>query len=206
MYVHKNGIAYRKVGTQDLHVLFNMKAESWWGTHRTFISNIEDQRAWYDSLDHSSLVIVGTGQKEIMGVGIYSDIDWYSRCLSASFSVKKEHRDRTKDLISGGLDFIFEVLNMHRVSAEVVDSNIVAQKLEIDFLGFVVEGRKRQAVYKSGRYYDSIQIGMLREEWEQSSRVQELRKDTGSCNSKFDHVKIEHIMAKILSSESKRLS
>ena len=73
---------------------------------------------------------------------------------------------------------------MFRVSAEVLECNAVAQHIHINYLGFKIEGRRRKAVYKSGRYYDSILLGLLREEWEQQERIKNYG---GSCNTNFDH-------------------
>jgi RimJ/RimL family protein N-acetyltransferase len=71
----------------------------------------------------------------------------------------------TKRCCTAQIDFAFEYFNLHRLEAEVLELNVVAQVYEIDYLGFKIEGRRRQAVYKLGSYYDSLVIGMLREEW-----------------------------------------
>lgn len=106
------------------------------------------------------------------GVGLYTDIDWISRSLKISGSVLKEKRGGNipRLIFGAGLDFAFEMLNMRRVEAECLSCNLGARQLEIDYLGFTLEGRKREAVYKCGKYYDSLVLGMLREEWEQRDR------------------------------------
>ncbi|RJQ12030.1 MAG: N-acetyltransferase, partial [Dehalococcoidia bacterium] len=38
-------------------------------------------------------------------------------------------------------------------------------------VGFVVEGRLRQAAYLGGHYYDSLVMGLLREEFEAAERA-----------------------------------
>ena len=188
MYTHKDGISLRKVHTGDLHPLLALKQESWWGTHGTLIVNIEDQRNWYDSLGHNELFMIAEKASTPVGVSCYTEIDWYSRTLNISGSIFKEARKNWDGVVkpgfSAGLDFAFEVLNMFRVGAEVLETHAAAQKVELGHLGFVIEGRRRKAVYKAGRYYDSIQLGLLREEWEQSPRVLGYQ---GCCNDNFDH-------------------
>lgn len=200
MYKHKEGISLRKLHTGDLHALLALKQESWWGTHGTLIVNIEDQKRWYDNIGHNEIfmmvekfeedkgVTIKTGKNVPVGISCYTEIDWYSRCLNISGSIFKHYRKdwtgTVKPSFSAGLDFAFEVLNMHRVGAEVLETHAAAQKLELGHLGFVIEGRRRKAVYKSGRYYDSIQLGMLREEWERHERVLSYG---GCCNDNFDH-------------------
>lgn len=174
--------------------------------------NAEDQERWYNSLGSTELVLIaehltirevdvgfgklsGKGKEEVYipcGVAVYSNIDWLNRSLSISGSIFKHCRkpEITKPAFAGGLDYAFEMLNMRRVEAEVLDYNIPAQDLEIDYLKFKVEGRKRMAVYKCGRYYDSIMLGLLRGEWEQTERV----KSYGdSCNKDFSPDKMSRL-------------
>ena len=77
---------------------------------------------------------------------------------------------------------------MQRVGAEVLETHSAAQYLEMGYLSFKVEGRRRRAVYKAGKYYDSIQLGILREEWESQDRV---KKYGDCCNNNFDHFKAQ---------------
>jgi RimJ/RimL family protein N-acetyltransferase len=179
MYEHKNGIKYRKIKRDDLGSLFKLKEESWWGTHGTPVMSMRDQTEWYENLDsNKTLVMITEAYTKIdkddmnsfwypIGVGIYSNIDWVARTCDLSGSIYKYFRGRkiVKDAFECGLDFGFEILNLHRIQAEAVEYNVPAQKLEIDHLGFKVEGRRRECVYKAGRYYDSIMLGMTRDEW-----------------------------------------
>lgn len=127
-----------------------------------------------------------------VGVAVYTDIDWCSRSLRISGSIYKNQRkpEIIKAGFTAGLDFAFEVLNMQRVEAEVLEYHVTAQQLEIDYLGFTIEGRKRKVVYKCGRYYDSIMLGMLREEWQNHFRVKAYG---DSCNLNFSHDKMEKL-------------
>lgn len=200
MYDHKTGITLRKVTRDDLPDLLALKAESWWGTHRTLIANDDDQQKWFDSIPANALYMLATavvsGKKEDhaskIGVGVFTDIDPHNRSLRISGSVFKDWRTspRAKDAFAAGLDFAFEMLNVDRVEAEVLGYHATAQQIEIDFLGLTVEGRRRQAVYKCGRYYDSIVMGMLREEWAAHPRVTALG-DT--CNKNFSHARMARI-------------
>ena len=168
MYTHKEGIRLRKLHKGDLYSLLALKQESWWGTHGTPIINIEDQSKWYDSMGNNQLYMIleDASQSEkiqSLGFGGYTNIDWIGRTLDISGSIFKSFRqmDTVKKCFATGLDFAFEVLNMQRVGAEVLETHSAAQHLEVGYLGFKVEGRKRRAVYKSGKYYDSIVLGFL---------------------------------------------
>jgi hypothetical protein len=190
MYYHKSGITLRKVEKTDLTDLLKLKQESWWGTHKVSIINQEDQLNWYNNLPNDQLFLVGETDEPV-GVAVYTNINWINRNLQISGSLYKNHRlTFAYKGFCAGLDFAFEILNMHRVEAEVLEYHIAAQKLEIDLLGMNVEGRKRSAVYKCGKYYDSIMLGMLRSDWEKQPRVLEYG---NTCNHNFDPERFEKI-------------
>jgi len=213
MYDHKDGIRLRKISRDDLRIFLALKKESWWGTHNTLIVNIDDQIEWYENIPHNEIYMTvekrwsGSGDDydsysyEVVGIAGYTDIDWCGRTLNISGSIVKKHRinDIVRPSFSAGLDFAFEILNMQRVGAEVLECNPAAQSLEIGHLGFIVEGQRRRAVYKSGRYYDSIQLGLLREEWEEQERVKSYK---GCCNINFDH----KLASKVVTRHVQRMS
>jgi RimJ/RimL family protein N-acetyltransferase len=200
MYDHKDGISLRKVEETDLQSLLELKQRNWWGTHKSPIINSIDQKKWFESIPDNQLFLLGTratatsNTPTSIGVAVYTDIDWISRTLQISGSVFKNVRsDSSKDAFCAGLDFAFEMLNMQKCEAEVLDYHIPAKKLEIDILGFKVEGVKRKSVYKCGKYYDSLVIGLLREEWESSERVKEYG---DSCNHNFSHDSVEAMLSR----------
>ena len=194
MYDHKDGITLRKIEKYDLLDLLNLKKESWWGTHGTPIINFDDQVNWYNSIPNDQLFLIGEISKSFVGVASYTKIDWMSRSLHISGSVVKDNRNQySRMAFYAGLDFAFEIMNMRRVEAEVLEYHVAAQILEIDKLGFVVEGRKRNAIYKCGKYYDSLMLALLRSEWQDHSRI----KNYGdTCNSNFSHNKFKKLMQK----------
>lgn len=206
-YNHKDGVKLRKMERSDLPELLKLKQESWWGTHQTLIVNIEDQNRWFQGIPSNELYMIAEKNFanpgddswmawSVVGVACYRDIDSVSRTLNISGSILENKRNMnvTKPAFAAGLDFAFEILNMQRVGAEVLESNAAAQMLEINFLGFAIEGRRRRAVYKSGRYYDSVMLGLLREEWEGCDRVQSYG---GCCNTNFDSALAEKAIQRL---------
>jgi diamine N-acetyltransferase len=59
----------------------------------------------------------------------------------------------------------FEQLNLHRISSSVFSYNERSIRMHLK-VGFREEGRRREAVYKNGAYYDEVILGLLREEWQ----------------------------------------
>lgn len=159
-----------------------LKAESWWGTHNVAIINSKDQKQWFERVQASNnqLVLIAMHKGLEVAYCIYSDIDWISRSCCLSGSVAEESRELSLKCFTTGVDFCFEMLNMNRFSAEVASFN---QVLPMNLsLGMKIEGVKRQAVYRSGKYYDSFVLGMLREDWLAMPRIQEYN---GVCNLNF---------------------
>lgn len=193
MYHHKTGVWLRKIERTDLTDLKNLKNESWWGTHNTLLINDEDQIKWFENLSSKDLFLIVMHDDCKLGVLSFTNIDFVGRVCHGSGS---GFRTATKNNFAEiawycGIDFAFEILNMHRIEAEVMAYNIPAQKLNIEAIGMKIEGIKRSAIYKSGRYYDSIMLGLLRSEWEACERVVNYG---ASCNTDFDHEKIERLI------------
>ena len=197
MYKHKSGIRFRKVDESHLEELLKIKEETWWGTHSYPLINPSDQKRWFQNLNQNNFVMVGLKKEDFVGFGVYSSINWMARTCDISGTLSTETKTSGRDLFACGTDFAFEVLNMHRLNAEVLECNLPAFKIETEFLEFKVEGRKRQAVYKSGKYYDSLVLGLLREDWENSKRVKELKEKTGTCNYSFDFQKFDRFQHQI---------
>ncbi|MEX1023283.1 MAG: GNAT family protein [Dehalococcoidia bacterium] len=65
--------------------------------------------------------------------------------------------------------FAFAEMGIERVELGVYDFNTRALR-SYEKVGFVQEARRRRRVYLEGRYYDEIQMGLLREDFRDESR------------------------------------
>ena len=202
MYKHKNGITLRKVSLMDSSKLLELKMGSWSSTHHSLFVNLEDQKKWIDKVNESNdyVFIASKKEGEDLAVGLITELDWISRSASIAGSVFGQHLSTgvSKFCFEAGVDFAFEMLNLNRLNAEVLAYNAGAFNIDVEYLGFKVEGLKRQAIYKCGKYYDSIVLGLLREEWQEQPRVKDLN---GCCNQIVDLDKInkniEYIKGKL---------
>ncbi|MBT3190404.1 MAG: GNAT family N-acetyltransferase [Anaerolineae bacterium] len=61
----------------------------------------------------------------------------------------------------------FETLNLNRIELLVYEANIWATRT-YEKVGFIHEGRKRQALFKNGSYQDILIMSILRSEWERN--------------------------------------
>ncbi len=62
------------------------------------------------------------------------------------------------------LDHAFSTMGLHRVSLAVFAFNERAIR-SYEKVGFVVEGRAREAIFRDGRFWDEISMSMLASEW-----------------------------------------
>jgi len=62
------------------------------------------------------------------------------------------------------IDYGFQQLNLHRISSSAIAFNERSIRMHKN-LGFVEEGRMREAIFKNGQYHDQIGFGLLRSEW-----------------------------------------
>lgn len=60
--------------------------------------------------------------------------------------------------------FGFEELELHRLSLNVFEYNLRAMKV-YEKLGFEYEGRVKEFLYRDGRRWDVVFMGLLRQEW-----------------------------------------
>lgn len=132
----------------------------------------EVDNAWYDcyldSRSNSVRCAIVDDEDVIVGCVYLLDIDYIN--LSADLHImigEKECRGKGVGTfaIASMVNHAFFNLNLRRIQLEVLDSNEVAKNL-YKKIGFVEEGRKRKAVYKTGKYVDEIIMGLLREEYQ----------------------------------------
>jgi RimJ/RimL family protein N-acetyltransferase len=189
---------------RDLEWLFDMKTDSWVTMHSTPIINMDDQHEWFNQISNDQVHLVVTRPDLAADYDLEKRVGYVSLTNFATIShsasvlaiVDKDHRNTkyscaVPELIT---DFGFEMMNLRRLEAEVLDTNPAAMKFNLG-LGYKIEGRRREAVYKCGKYHDSVIIGLLRSEWSECPRVKVTF--NGICNTQFRERKaFDHVIAK----------
>jgi RimJ/RimL family protein N-acetyltransferase len=127
---------------------------------RTFCTTRNEQT---DRLD---LAVTDGASGEPVGEAVLFEWDRHSR--SCTFRMLLGPRGRDRGLGSEALRLIvghgFGELGPHRVSLEVLDFNERARHV-YGKAGFVVEGRRREALLHEGRWFDWIVMSVLDREW-----------------------------------------
>lgn len=69
------------------------------------------------------------------------------------------------------LRYAFEELNLYRFTTHTFEYNDGAQNF-LTKHGFQLEVRRREAIYRDGRYWDALSYGILAEEWARGQKGQ----------------------------------
>ena len=99
------------------------------------------------------------------------EINFIHRTTEIQIIIKQDFRGLglSKTAILLGLDYAFNILNLHKVYAYVDIRNTLSLNICKD-IGFIQEGVLRQHFFAEGMYRDSIFIGILKNEVQLSSK------------------------------------
>jgi RimJ/RimL family protein N-acetyltransferase len=103
----------------------------------------------------------------LVGWGGLYDVAWPHGAAMLRLSIGQS-QDRGKGYGSEALRMLlyygFDELSLYRIGAITYEYNLRGQRL-LERFGFVLEVRRRQAVQRAGRRWDTLVYGLLREEW-----------------------------------------
>jgi len=135
-YTPAQGKAYIESMTRDEHNLVLAIVDKENGTH---IGNIALQKI--DLISRNAEYAILVGDKAYWGKGV--------------------GKEASQLILRHG----FEAMNLHRIYCGTASTNAGMQKLATS-LGFIEEGRRKEAHYKNGAYADLIEYGLLKDAWQ----------------------------------------
>ena len=107
----------------------------------------------------------------LVGMGGFDEISWRNRAGWLAIALGREHWGQGYGTEAAQLllRYAFMELNLHRVQLTVFEYNERALTLS-HRLGFQHEGTFREMVWRDGRRYDMILMGLLASEWQETTR------------------------------------
>lgn len=135
--------------------------------------DLEVDEAWFDSYLASRentvrCAVVDDGRPEvILCLATLAGIDWVHRVATLHIMIGgPENRGKGVGAFAVGsmLNHAFDNLGLHRVELDVLAENAPAIGLYRK-MGFSLEGTRREAAFKSGRYVDVLEMAILEGEW-----------------------------------------
>jgi RimJ/RimL family protein N-acetyltransferase len=129
--------------------------------------SLSAQKKWISNTsDDSTVRYAIESEKKTVGVAIISSIDMKNRSANMNIKLLKEARGKgiATTAVSLMVKYCFEELNMHCLTANVLEKNTESSKLWMKF-GFRKEGLLRDRVYKNGIYQNVIPYSLVKEEY-----------------------------------------
>lgn len=132
--------------------------------HDSRIFTIDEAKKWFANSKPNYYII----RYNNVDIGYFrtSNYSQVNRNLYIGCDLHKDWRGRGLSYVSY-LEFIpklFHKFNLHKISLEVLSTNIVAYNL-YKKIGFVEEGRKRDEVLKNNQWIDSIIMSIKKDEY-----------------------------------------
>jgi RimJ/RimL family protein N-acetyltransferase len=134
--------------------------------------SLHEEREWIQAMMRNdnpnvvSLVVESSDNEYLGGVGLMK-IDQRNRSAELGISIARPDdwgKGYGTEAAILMLRHAFEELNLHRVYLRVYDYNQRGQKSYAK-IGFVEEGRLRQAHFRHGAWHDVVMMGILAEEF-----------------------------------------
>ena len=137
--------------------------------------SFEDEEAWFENMrkspaaQHPLVIEVRNGDDwRMIGNCGFHIIDWRIRSAEVGIFIGDKsywNRGYGTEVMRLLLRHGFNTLNLNRVALEVFETNPRAIRA-YEKAGFVHEGRRRQDMFKDGRYIDVLLMSVLRSEWQ----------------------------------------
>ena len=105
-------------------------------------------------------------EKLIGNCGLHA-IDWKNRVSEVGITIgEKEYQEKGygTEAMEILLKYGFKTVNLNRIQLRVYEFNSRAIN-SYNKIGFIEEGRMRQAIFINGEYHDIIFMSILQEEW-----------------------------------------
>lgn len=140
-----------------------------------FPVNIEMEQKWYEKVLTSNFPVTVFGielveSKELIGITVLRDINMINRVAEFAIYIgNKAERGKglSKEATINTLLFGFLKLNLNRIFLKVLEENTFAIKL-YQSLGFTMEGKLRNNIFKNGEYKSELIYSILKAEFKQN--------------------------------------
>ncbi len=141
----------------------------------------QSEEEWFDGLVKKSqtdiVFVVETKDGKFVGMMGIHGINWKDKVGTTGAMLVKRFRNQGygTDAKMTLLNYAFNTLGLHKICSSVIAFNKRSLNYSLK-CGYRIEGRRRTQIFKSGRYYDEIILGVFRDEW-LAARKKWLRKE-----------------------------
>jgi RimJ/RimL family protein N-acetyltransferase len=138
--------------------------------------SMASQERFFERVDRDErskrLVVEARGEGVIGYTGLWG-IDWINRRATNGIIIGRrdlQRRGYAKDTLMTIARVAFDELGLHRLDAEVFAFNEASLRLYVG-VGWREEGRRREHIYRQGRFWDSVLVGILATEYRERAQA-----------------------------------
>lgn len=168
---HKTVI--RPLEEEDVEVFYkwyNDPEVNYWSSGswplNTLLSREDIKSQYFEDLDEHRYAILNLNE-EIIGTIGFREVNIPARSATVFIVIGEKQywgQGYGADALKTFLQFLFQQWNFHRISLDTWDANIRAIK-SFQKLGFLCEGKLREARFVQGEYRDALIFGLLSSEF-----------------------------------------
>jgi RimJ/RimL family protein N-acetyltransferase len=128
------------------------------------------EEEWFDKVgkdDKKVTLVIETKEGKPIGTMGIHDINWQSRTGTTGAMIGE------KDYWGDGygtdakmvlLKYLFDTLGLRRIQSSVIAFNERSLRYSLH-CGYKIEGRRREHIFKQGKFWDQVDLGVFRSEW-----------------------------------------
>ena len=136
----------------------------------TFPQTMTQEEKWlekHDANDKDIILMIETKTGQPIGTMGLHRIEWKDRIATTGAMIGE------REYWGGGYgtdakmilhDYAFNTLNMRKMCSATYSYNKRSLHYSLH-CGYKIEGRRRRHIFKKGRYWDLIELGLFKEEW-----------------------------------------
>ena len=112
--------------------------------------------------------ICTTDENDLLGIIGLEWVDWANGSVYMALTMKNMEaygQPITLEAVELMQRYVFHELHMHRLSLNVPEYNVELVET-MTSLGFKIEVRKRETLYRFGKRWDSLHFGRMAKDWE----------------------------------------
>lgn len=139
--------------------------------NNTFPFTFEAEEKAYEKMSardpNNVILAIETRRGELIGLMGIHNIDWVNRTATTGTNIgdkKYWGKGYGTDAKMTLLDYCFNTLGLHRINSTAIAYNERSVRYSLR-CGYKIEGRLREQYFRKGARYDSVMLGVLREEW-----------------------------------------
>jgi len=178
MNIFGKKVLLRAIENEDLKFLRDLHNDpeiAKWIGGWSFPLSMADQEAWYEKISKDKttirLIIELKDTHEVIGLTGLWDIDWKDRRAYTGIMIIDDEKYRRKgygtDAVMALMYYAFEELGLNRLDSDIIEYNDASLKLYLEKCGWKKEGVRRKHIFRNGKFYDRVIVGILREEYEE---------------------------------------